>query len=168
MTEQQPGWSVPLIEVALTTELDRAGLSVTGLVFDRVLALSPGHVVVDLAGCRHVDAAGIGLLLDVHRRLARRQAVLSLRDPSPRIRKILQTARLDQVLSVTETGQRVPPTDAPPPPPDAPPPPVGPAPPPAGTASPPAGTTPSPAGGAARSSGPNGRPYSRAAVASPS
>ncbi|MFI5485904.1 STAS domain-containing protein [Micromonospora echinaurantiaca] len=167
MSEQQAGWSVPLIEVALTTELDRAGLSVTGLVFDRVLALSPGHVVVDLADCRHVDAAGIGLLLEVHRRLARRQAVLSLRDPSPRIRKILQTARLDQVLSVTETAQPVRPADAPPPA-DTPPPPVGPAPPPAGAAAPPAGTTPLPTGGAARSSGPNGRPYGRAAVASPS
>ncbi|MDO3702985.1 STAS domain-containing protein [Micromonospora sp. C28SCA-DRY-2] len=162
MTQQQAGWSVPLIEVALGTELDRAGLSVTGPVFDRVLALSPGHVVVNLAGCRHVDAAGIGLLLDVHRRLARRQAVLSLRDPNPRIRRILQTARLDQVLPVTGSGPPAAPL------PDAPPPPVGPASPPAGTAPPPAGTTPLPAGGATRSSGPNGRPCGRAVVASPS
>ncbi|MGS2616776.1 STAS domain-containing protein [Micromonospora sp. LZ34] len=154
MTKAQAGWAVPLIEVALSTELDRAGLSVTGLAFDRVLALSPGHVVVDLAGCRHIDAAGIGLLLDVHRRLARRQAVLSLRDPNPRIQRILQTARLDQVLPVTATGQPAPPADATPPP--------------AGTTSPPAGMAPRPAGGAARSGGPTGRTYGRATVASPS
>lgn len=154
MAEEQAECAVPLIEVALGTELDRAGLSVTGPVFDRALALSPGHVVVDLAGCRHVDAAGIGLLLDVHRRLARRQAVLSLRDPNPRIRRILQTARLDQVLPVTATGQPAPPADA--------------APPPAGTTSPPAGMAPRPAGGATRSGGPTGRTYGRTTVASPS
>lgn len=82
------------------TEFDLACLSATGAVFDRLLALHPAQVVVDLSGCRHIDAAAIGLLLDVHRRLTRADAVLTVRDPNPRIWRILQSARLDQVLPI--------------------------------------------------------------------
>ncbi|WP_328822145.1 STAS domain-containing protein [Micromonospora rubida] len=91
--------TIPLVEVAVT-EFDLACLSATGAVFDQLLALHPAQVVVDLSGCRHIDAAAIGLLLDVHRRLTRADAVLTVRDPNPRIWRILQSARLDQVLPI--------------------------------------------------------------------
>nr|WP_196925038.1 STAS domain-containing protein [Micromonospora vinacea] len=81
----------------------------TGAVFDRLLALHPAQVVVDLSGCRHIDAAAIGLLLDVHRRLARADGVLTVRDPNPRIRRILHAARLDQILPVVDTAPSSPP-----------------------------------------------------------
>jgi hypothetical protein len=61
-------------------------------------------VVVDLSGCRHIDAAAIGLLLDVHRRLARTDGVLTVRNPNPRIQRILHTARLDQILPIVDTA----------------------------------------------------------------
>nr|WP_230416365.1 STAS domain-containing protein [Micromonospora tarapacensis] len=88
-----------MVEVSIT-EFDLACLPETGAVFDQLLALRPQQVVVDLAGCRHIDAAAIGLLLDVHRRMVRSGGVLSLRNPNPRITRILQTARLDQILPV--------------------------------------------------------------------
>ncbi|MEV1155957.1 STAS domain-containing protein [Micromonospora chokoriensis] len=91
--------TLPLAEVCIT-EFDLACLPATGAVFDQLLALHPEQVVVDLSGCRHIDAAAIGLLLDVHRRLARADGVLTVRNPNPRIRRILHTARLDQVLPV--------------------------------------------------------------------
>ncbi|MEV1143783.1 STAS domain-containing protein [Micromonospora sp. NPDC049799] len=100
--------ALPLVEVCIT-QLDLACLPEAGAVFDRLLALQPQRVVVDLSGCRHIDAAAIGLLLDVHRRLARTDGVLVVRDPNPRIRRILHTARLDQVLPiVTEPSSDVP------------------------------------------------------------
>ncbi|MEU5910026.1 STAS domain-containing protein [Micromonospora sp. NPDC047527] len=101
MTESPapPSWTLPLVEVCIS-EFDRAGLPETGTVFDRLLALRPAHVVVDLSRCRHIDAAAIGLLLDVHRRLVRADGVLTVRNPNPRIRRILHTARLDQVLPI--------------------------------------------------------------------
>ncbi|MGN9809366.1 STAS domain-containing protein [Micromonospora sp. BQ11] len=92
--------ALPLVEVCVT-QLDLACLPEAGAVFDRLLALNPEQVVVDLSSCRHIDAAAIGLLLDVHRRLARSDGVLVVRDPNPRIRRILHTARLDQVLPIT-------------------------------------------------------------------
>ncbi|MDG4782259.1 STAS domain-containing protein [Micromonospora sp. WMMD961] len=100
--------TLPLVEVCIT-EFDLACLSATGAVFDRLLALHPAQVVVDLSGCRHIDAAAIGLLLDVHRRLARADGVLSVRNPNPRIRRILHTARLDQILPVVESASSSPP-----------------------------------------------------------
>ncbi|MBM0276857.1 STAS domain-containing protein [Micromonospora tarensis] len=100
--------TLPLVEVCLT-EFDLACLPATGTVFDRLLALHPAQVVVDLSGCRHIDAAAIGLLLDVHRRLARADGVLTVRDPNPRIRRILHTARVDQILPVVDTAPSSPP-----------------------------------------------------------
>lgn len=97
-------YTLPLVEVRVT-ELDLGCLPEVGAVFDRLLMLRPAQVVVDLSDCRHVDAAAIGLLLDVHRRLARADAALTVRNPNPRVRRILHIARLDQVLSiVSEEG----------------------------------------------------------------
>ncbi len=90
---------MPLVEVSIT-EFDLSCLPETGAVLDQLLALRPGQVVIDLAGCRHIDAAAIGLLLDVHRRMVRAGGVLAVRNPNPRITRILQTARLDQILPV--------------------------------------------------------------------
>ncbi|MET7708349.1 STAS domain-containing protein [Micromonospora sp. NPDC005413] len=91
------------------TELDLACLPAAGAVFDRLLTLQPGQVVVDLSGCRHIDAAAIGLLLDVHRRLAGIDGVLTIRDPNPRIVRILHTARLDRVLQIVISPPPLPP-----------------------------------------------------------
>ncbi len=108
-TPRRPECTVPLVEVAIT-EFDLACLPETGTVFDRLLTLHPGQVVVDLSDCRHIDAAGIGLLLDVHRRMVRIGGVLSVRNPNPRIARILQTARLDQILPVHVDGAAPPAT----------------------------------------------------------
>lgn len=94
-----PSYALPLVEVSIT-QLDLSCLAESGAVFDRLLALSPGQVVVDLSQCRYIDAAAIGLLLDVHRRLARADGVLVLRNPHRRIHRILHHARLDQVLPI--------------------------------------------------------------------
>jgi len=61
----------------------------------------PCHVpVVEVYVTETIDAAGIGLLLDVHRDLWRAGARLMLRAPTPRLRRILRIARVDQVLSI--------------------------------------------------------------------
>ncbi|MFY1594792.1 STAS domain-containing protein [Micromonospora sp. WMMD737] len=92
-------YALPLVEVRLT-QLDLACLPETGAVFDRLLALRPEQVVVDLAGCRYIDAAAIGLLLDVHRRLTSTNGVLVVRNPNHRIQRILHHTRLTQVLPI--------------------------------------------------------------------
>ncbi|SBT41878.1 STAS domain-containing protein [Micromonospora auratinigra] len=103
-----PECAVPLVELEITDELDRAGLSEVAVVLDRILALGPREVTIDLAGCRSVDAAAVALLLDVHRRLLRQGAALTVRDPHPRIRRILDTARLGETVPIVPGGPRPP------------------------------------------------------------
>ncbi|WBB81082.1 STAS domain-containing protein [Micromonospora sp. WMMD882] len=91
-----------LAEIVVTEPLDLAGVRELGVVIDAVLKLEPPSLVIDLSGCPHVDAAGIGLLLDTHRRMWRLGGRLTLRSPSPRIWRLLQVARVDQVFQIVE------------------------------------------------------------------
>ncbi|MEU4567892.1 STAS domain-containing protein [Micromonospora sp. NPDC023956] len=98
------------VEIVITEPLDLSGVRKLGPVVDAVVARRPARLVIDMSACGHVDAAGIGLLLDTHRRMWRLGGALSLRSPSPRIRRLLQVARVDQVFHVTEVA--VPPVRA--------------------------------------------------------
>ncbi|GAB3076072.1 STAS domain-containing protein [Micromonospora schwarzwaldensis] len=98
-----PESTVPHVRVEITEELDLAGLPEVAHVLDQILALRPREVTIDLAECRHVDAAAIALLLDVHRRLTRRDASLTLSNPHPRIRRILATAGLGATVPIVDT-----------------------------------------------------------------
>ncbi|MCZ7437844.1 STAS domain-containing protein [Micromonospora sp. WMMC241] len=98
-----PDSTVPHVRVEITDELDLDGLPEVAHVLDQVLALRPREVTIDLAGCRHVDAAAIALLLDVHRRLSRRDGTLTLSNPHPRIRRILDTAGVGATVPVVDS-----------------------------------------------------------------
>jgi anti-anti-sigma factor len=110
------GLSVPLVELAIDRGLERSTLPSVRRQLDEILALRPKHLVLDLAACPVLDAAGIGLLLDVHRRLWRMDGVLSLRSPTPRLRRVLHAARVAHVLHITpeeEPADRPPASDLP-------------------------------------------------------
>ncbi|SDZ15693.1 anti-anti-sigma factor [Micromonospora pattaloongensis] len=92
--------TVPLVEVAITDDIDTAAVPALTATFTEILSLRPHRVVVDLAECRGLDAAGVGMLLDVHRRLWRDGALLTLRSPTPRLRRILDLARVGHVLHI--------------------------------------------------------------------
>jgi ABC-type transporter Mla MlaB component len=81
---------VPLVEVHITQDLDLACLPRVGMLFETILSMRPGHVVVDLADCRRATAAAIGLLLDVHRHLAGNGSLLTMRHVAPAIRRALR------------------------------------------------------------------------------
>ncbi|WP_328347666.1 STAS domain-containing protein [Micromonospora sp. NBC_00421] len=108
MGASRPECTVPLVEVCVTDDLDLAALARSREVFDRLVGLRPEHVVVDLSQCRHLDAAAVGLLLDVHRHLARHGGVLTLRDPSPRALRVLSAARVSRVLPMVTTPRALP------------------------------------------------------------
>jgi anti-anti-sigma factor len=104
--------TVPLIEVRITGPLDMTATQAIRTTLDTVVALNPHQLVLDLADCPVIDAAAIGLLLDIHRHLWRCGATLTLRSPTPRRRHIQHNARGDNVL-------RIEPDAEPPPPPTA-------------------------------------------------
>ncbi|WDZ82628.1 STAS domain-containing protein [Micromonospora cathayae] len=144
-----------LAEIVVTEPLDLTGVRELGTVIDSILALGPARLVIDVSACPHVDAAGIGLLLDTHRRMWRIGGRLALRNPTPRIRRLLQVARVDQVFHVLDAPSSPAPADpvssGPAAPPTAPPGPAsaGPAPAAPVTAGPPAGPALAGSGGPA-------------------
>jgi anti-anti-sigma factor len=90
----------PTIEVVITQELDAAAVPRVAALLNEAVDLHPGNLVVDLAECPFVDAAAIGMLLDVHRRLFSAGGRLTLRSPGPRVTRTLRLARVDNVLHV--------------------------------------------------------------------
>jgi anti-anti-sigma factor len=99
------------VEITINDRLDSAAVPAVGAHLDQILALAPRHVVIELAGCPYLDAAAIGLFLDVHRRLWRADGLLTLRAPTPRLHQILRVARVDRVLHiVTDAPADLPPS----------------------------------------------------------
>jgi anti-anti-sigma factor len=94
------GPTTPTVEVVITEELDAAAVPRFGALLHEAADLHPQRLVVDLAQCPFIDAAGIGMLLDVHRRVWTDGGRLTLRSPVARVARTLQLARVDRVLHV--------------------------------------------------------------------
>jgi anti-sigma B factor antagonist len=109
MAMSEPAY-VPMVEIVVPHDADGSASRLHALL-DEALALNPRELVVDLTSCPLVDAAGIGLLLDAHRRVHGAGGVLTLRSPSSRLRRNLKLARVDSVLRVTPAE---PPSTSPP------------------------------------------------------
>jgi anti-anti-sigma factor len=99
-TEQIEG-RVPVVEIIVTDKVDTGTAARLHARLDDALQVRPVHLIVDVAACSYLDAAGIGVLLAAHRNARRHGAQLVLRDPSPRVRRLLELARVDRVLQLT-------------------------------------------------------------------
>lgn len=109
-----PAGGAPPVEVTVSGALDATTVPHVGTVLDRALAGRPRELVIDLAGCPFLDATAIAMILDAHRRAWRKDTLLTLRNPAPRVRRILEIARLDHVLHITPPPPLPPDHDAPP------------------------------------------------------
>ncbi|MGI5151652.1 STAS domain-containing protein [Plantactinospora sp. CA-294935] len=92
-----------MIELAVTGRLDQTAVPRVGVMFDVALRRRPDRIVLDVARCDYVDAAGIVLLLDLHRRSRRAGGTLELRGLSARLCRLLEIARVHHVLQI-ESG----------------------------------------------------------------
>jgi anti-anti-sigma factor len=88
----------PLVEIVVTEELDASSVPRVKALLDDALGLDPRELVLDLSGCPFLDATAVGMLLDVHRRVWTAGGRLTLRSPSPRVRRTLQIAHVNHVL----------------------------------------------------------------------
>lgn len=94
------GPTAPTVEIVVAEELDAASVPRVAALLHEAADLHPQHLVVDLAGCPFLDAAAIGVLLDVHRRVWSDGGQLTLRNPVPRVARALRLARVEHVLHV--------------------------------------------------------------------
>jgi anti-anti-sigma factor len=95
---------VPLVEVVITEALDAQTASQVTAALAEALRIHPVHLAVDLAACQAIDAAGIAVLLEAHRRARRDGGHLTLRSPSERVRRNLRLARIDNVLHMVPSN----------------------------------------------------------------
>ncbi|MGC9670584.1 STAS domain-containing protein [Planosporangium sp. 12N6] len=92
--------SEPVIVVTVDGALNVAAVRGLGAVVDRALAQRPQRLVIDLSDCTFLDASAIEVLVDAHRRVWRAGGLLTLRHPSPRVRRLLEIARVGHVLHI--------------------------------------------------------------------
>jgi len=94
-----------VVVVEVQGDLDAARVPRVRELLADAAGLRPQQLVVDLSGCGFLDASGLTVLLDVHRRLARAGALLTLRGCSPRVMKLLSLTGLQRVFDLDAAGQ---------------------------------------------------------------
>lgn len=95
--------AVPLVVVQVKGAFDAQAAPGVNRLLEEALVLRPQQLVIDLAECETIDAAGILLLLDAHRRAARDGGAVALRSPNESARRSLRLARVDRILQILPT-----------------------------------------------------------------
>jgi len=90
-----------MVEVVVVTDPLQGGtLERWSRVLSAAADRGPHRLVVDLAACPRLDAAAIGMLLGLHRRMLGAGGGLLLRTPPDTVRRMLALARVAGVLAV--------------------------------------------------------------------
>lgn len=89
-------------ELVLTGRLDARTVPGARTALHSAVDDGAGDLVLDVAALEIWDAAGLGMLLGVHRRAADRGRRLVLRSPSARLRRVVRAARLHRVLTTSD------------------------------------------------------------------
>lgn len=89
-----------LVEVIVEGELSARSISTVRTELERALALHPSRLIADLSRCTLLDAEGIALLVEVHRRIYRSEGRLVLRGCSPRCLRLLGLSGLTRVFEI--------------------------------------------------------------------
>ncbi len=104
-------WRVPAVEVVIDGDLDAWSAAQVNQVLHEAMRLRPEFLIVDLARCRSLDAAGVLLVMEARRRMAYTGGSLSVRSPAPHVEQVLRAADHHGVLQVLMSAQ-VPPRHA--------------------------------------------------------
>jgi anti-anti-sigma factor len=72
-------------------------------VLQEVIAAGHRYVVVDLAAVGHADSGGVRALIRGHLTVAEKGGRVSLVNPSPTVRRVLSTLRLDTVFRIYDS-----------------------------------------------------------------
>jgi len=67
-----------------------------------ILEQGAAGLVIDMGGVEMIDSVGIGLLIAAHNSLAKKNAVLELRNVSADIQSLFRTMRLERHFSIAK------------------------------------------------------------------
>lgn len=90
---------LPRIEVCVNDELDISTLPRLRAQLDDALSLRPDQLLIDLSGCRYLDAQAIVVLLEAHRLAYRSGGRLVLRGANAAALRLLYLAGVGEVFS---------------------------------------------------------------------
>lgn len=93
----------PMVEIVIAEELDAKAAERLHTLLGDAMALRPNQLIIDLSDCPFIHAVAVEVLLDAHRRVWQTGGRLTLRSPSPRLRRILRAARVDHVFHITQS-----------------------------------------------------------------
>jgi anti-anti-sigma factor len=88
--------------VLLTGRFDMRGAGTARDALHAALATGDGALVVDLSGVELLDATGLGVLVDVHRRARLAGRRLVLRGASRRVARVLAITRLNRIIAMEQ------------------------------------------------------------------
>lgn len=101
--EDHEGWVV----AHLAGDVDMTNAASVGDELARAVTNEAAGLVVDLAGMRYLDSAGIGVLFALARRLRSRRQELRIALPSPSpLTRVLEITEMHTVASLHETVDR--------------------------------------------------------------
>jgi anti-anti-sigma factor len=69
------------------------------------LSQNTAEVILDLSSVNLIDAAGLGALVDVHKRFQCADKKMELRDPTSFVAHVVRTTRLDRVFHILRTRE---------------------------------------------------------------
>jgi anti-anti-sigma factor len=67
---------------------------------DRAFKALQGPLVLDCTGLEYISSAGLGVLIELHKRLASSGQTLTLTHLGPRVRNVFMYAGLDRLLKI--------------------------------------------------------------------
>ncbi|MDG6110389.1 STAS domain-containing protein [Dactylosporangium aurantiacum] len=86
------------MEIAVTDGLDADSVRRNLRLIEKMIAMRPAELIIDLTRCGTVDQAGVALLTDLHRTLRDGGGQLTLRGLSMQVYQVLRSERLEEVL----------------------------------------------------------------------
>jgi len=87
--------------IAVNGELDILTAPRFSALVDELVRRRASDIIVDLTGTRFIDSAGLHILLNAERRMARRSRSLAVICPAGPVRRVFELSRLVEPLHVT-------------------------------------------------------------------
>lgn len=94
--------TAPVVEITVTDALDEDSVRRNLGLIEKMIAMRPADLIIDLTRCSTVDQAGAALLTDVHRAVRDGGGQLTLRGLSMRLYQPLRSARLEEILQTAD------------------------------------------------------------------
>jgi anti-anti-sigma factor len=85
------------VVIAIHGDLDLATVGQLHAAVDEALS-EAGRLELDLRHTRFMDSTGITAIVAIHQRLGQLQEAVVLRDPNPRVRRVLALSGIDQLV----------------------------------------------------------------------